>query len=272
MAARHNSFILALALCLNAFFMQAQQPETAPKNELDNKYTPNASSIFNTMKKSGDGISPSNVDITFKQGIKFYPFTLFRQKVYMSYEREIVKGFAVDLGVGKSFGNDLLQNVFLTSLSSFDVNNVLTPENALGNSTYNGSWPLLSGGVKIYFTGNTFEEAFMEVNYRYEKTNYLLNTTIDGNRIDGENDLVFNMQAFNVGFGYTGVSGSKNNFIHQFYLNFGAKLFNYTRYDQQSVKKFNGSGNEVIYVKSAETLSVRIIPAVNIGYCFGFGL
>ena len=270
MRAHNHSYLLAVVFLLNALLVKSQQPE-APKNELDAKYTPNASSIFNTMKKSGDGISPSNVDISFKQAVKFYPFTFFRQKVYLSYERELFKGLSLDLGVGKAFGTDFLQNTFLTSFSSFKESNVLDPTSVFDNSSYTGSWPLLSAGAKVYFSGTTFEEAFMEFNYRYERTNYLLNNTIGSSRIDGENDMVFNMQNFNVGFGYTGISGAKNNLVHQFYFNFGAKLFNFTRYDIQSVKKFNGSGNEIIYVKSSEMVSVRIIPAINIGYCLGFG-
>lgn len=262
---------ISLLLFLSFISVCTGQTEL-PKNELDNKYTPNASSMFNNLvKKSYD--QNSYTEVEFKNAVKYFPIALARQKVFFTYERALYKGLVVSGGLGKAFGRDVFQNAFLTSsLSGFNEITYMSPDDALTNATYLNSRPFIQLGGKIYFSGNAYEEMFMEINYRRERINYLLSPMIGSNRIEGENDLAFKMNAFSLGFGYTGVSGEKNNIVHEIYFNFGFKTFKFTQYDLVGIQNPVTLKNELIYRKVADSfISARIVPTINIGYCFGFG-
>lgn len=258
-------FIPAFMLC--GLFAFAQTPENA--NELDKKYTPNTASIFNGAgKKPSESYGGNETEI--KNVIKFSPTLLLRQRAMLFYERELLESFTMHVGIGKPFGSDVFQRAFFSIGSLTDFGTALTPGQVTGESTYWGSFPSLAAGAKIYFSGSTFDEAYIEFNYRWERVDYLLNPSIDGIRIEGENDLKLKMNAFNVGFGYTALSGSSNNFTHDFYCNFGFKLFKYTTFDQVIANSVTGA-KEIVYKKTGEETNARIIPSLNIGYLFGFG-
>jgi hypothetical protein len=261
-----------ITIFLFVFSLSVGKAQTdLPKNELDTKYTPNASSMFNNLvKKSYD--ENSYTEIEFKDMVNYSPTMLVREKIFFVYERDVYKGIALTAGLGKAFGKDFVQNAWHTlNISNFSDITVLSPQQALSNCSYLGSGPLMQLGSKIYFSGTTFDEAFFEFNYRYEKINYLLNTPIDNRRIDGENDLSFKMSGFSFGFGYTTVTGEKSNLVHEFYINFGLKTFKFTHYDLLSVKNPVTDKSELIYRKADDFLSTRILPSMNIGYAFGFG-
>ncbi len=262
-------YTYALLLVIHCSFGSAQI--TLPKNELDDKYTPNASSMFNNLvKKAYD--ENSYIEIEFKNVAKFCPTLLTRQKVFFCYERALYKGLVGVGGIGKAFGKDIFQNAFIASgLSRFSDGSSLEPKDAMATASYLGSSPLLHLGAKLYFSGTAFEEAFFEMNYRRERIDYLLPQLINGNIVDGENDIQFKMNAFSVGFGFTSVSGDKNNFVHEFFINFGLKSFKFTHYDFLNVQNPVTLKNELTYRKADDFLSVRILPSLNIGYALGFG-
>ena len=262
------SLFLLLFYCTH-FFAQNE----LPKNDLDSKYTPNPSSIFNNLvKKSYD--ENSYTEIEFKQLVKFCPTMLARQKVCFFYEREIVKGFVGTAGIGKAFGRDVFQNGFFTlNLSSFSNPLLLSPQDALSNCSYLNSWPLLFVGGKIYFSGTSFDEVFFEFNYKNERMNYVLSPTIQSARIDGEDDITFKMNAYSIGFGFTVVGGNKSNVVHELFFNVGLKTFKFTEYDLLSIPNpvSISPKNDLVYRKTDSFAKTRIIPTLNIGYSFGFG-
>ena len=258
--------IYALIFVLISGFVLGQT--VLPKNELDDKYTPNASSMFNNLvKKAYD--ENAYVEIEFKNVARFCPTMLIREKVFFAYERTLYKGLVGVAGIGKAFGKDVLQNSYFAIFSNSD-NNILNPnQGTIG--TYLGSMPLLHAGIKIYFSGTAFEDAFFELNYRRERMDYLLPPIVNGNSVDGENDIQFKMNAFSIGFGFTSVGGEKSNIVHDFYINFGLKSFNYNQYDLVSVINPVNAKLENFYRKSDTYAKTRIVPSLNIGYAFGFG-
>lgn len=255
-----------IPLLAGFFVVHSQAPENG--NELDRQYAPNPSSIFNnTQKKSYESYDNST---SIKNVIKFSPTLLLRQRAALFYEREMFRGVSANIGIGKPFGNDIFQNAFFSLGSVFNYSSSLSPGDVVGNGTYWGSYPSLSLGLKVYFLGETFDETYMEFNYRWERVDYLLDASVGGTRVDGENDVAFKMNGFNMGFGYTGLTGSNKNFTHEIYCNFGFKLFKYTTFDRVNVKSVTG-GTETVYRKTGDESSGRILPSLNMGYIFGFG-
>jgi hypothetical protein len=235
--------------------------------DYDKKYTPNESSIFNNLLKKNENRYSSEIEI--KNSIKFYPTMAIREKIFFSYEVDLGRGFCLGAGLGKAFGKDYLESSLFFDWSSFDKMG-LTAGTLISNASYTSSQPLLALGVKIYYSGKTFDGGYVEFLYRHERMSYMLDPEVDGYRVDGPNDLIFKMNAAYFGFGFTGTSGEKNNFTHDFYIQLGIKNFKYTEYETMTVAI--GPYNSENICRQAGTLgSARILPAINIGYAFGFG-
>jgi hypothetical protein len=245
------------------------QDKQQAEGDQDKKYTPNPSSIFNSMnKKREDGGSS---DIIIKNMFSYCPTALFRQKAMFFYQRDMGQGIVVNLGLGKAFGDDVLQQILLAAKSLGADNTSLTPYDMLDNSTYYSSTPYYYFGMRYYFSGNAFEDGFVDLAYRHESMEYLLNPTINSTRVAGSNSVNFKMNAFSFGYGYTILTGRKNNFSHEFFINFGIKYFKYTNFETVKYQNPLTQTAEDVYVKSVFEKSLIIYPAINMGYSFGFG-
>lgn len=260
---RHIFFVAAVLCCRTGLYSQDKQVVT--DNEQDKKYTPNASSIFNNLNKAKESGSSST---TIKNLVKFCPTMILRQKVMFYYERQLMDNFTINFGVGKAFGDDFLQRSFFVSKELSDDGNKLSSYVLLSNSKFDKSTPYLYGGARIYFSSTTFDEGFIEVAYRNENLEYLLNTEVNGYRVDGSNRAKFKMNAFSFGYGFIEMVGPKNNFCHELYINFGIKYFRYTQFDKVPTSVVN---SQYVYQKTNLEQKVRVLPAINVGYCFGFG-
>lgn len=266
-----RSIIFIGFLFLN-FFVTAQVINERD-NELDKKYTPPLNSIFNNLNAKTNKSSSGN-DVEIKNAIKFCPTLVLRQKVVFFYEREITKGFSINAGLGKAFGEDVFEKTFFDEFSLADnyEGKYLSAGALLENSKRDDSSPLISIGFRIYFSGKSFDGGFVDFNYRNERVDYVLNsTTVNSYRIEGSNRASFKINAFSFGFGHTFVGGQKNNITHELFLNFGIKLIKFPEY-----KKFDNvvsqfGNTETVYRRTAAEVSARILPAFNMGYVFGFG-
>lgn len=245
----------------------AQDKAPVPENPLDKKYTPGNNTIFN-IQGSKNPLRTS--DVTVKNIIKFCPTMLLRQKVSFYYERQIIKGFAMQVGIDKAFGDDVFQRTFFGLKDYKSLDDVLNPDDLLKNAKFYGSWPGLTLSARYYFSGFSFDEAYMELAYQYEKMNYLVDPTVNAYRVEGSNTASFKMNAFSFGYGFMIMAGTKSNISHEFFINFGIKYFKYTQFDFVTVK--NAVSNREVYRKS-ESLEQKekLMPAINIGYRFGFG-
>ena len=253
------------------FFVTAQVINERD-NELDKKYTPPQNSLFNNLNIKNNQSSSGN-DVEIENAIKFCPTLLLRQKVVFFYEREITKGFSINAGLGKAFGEDLFEKAFLELFSNNYENKQLSAGDLLASAKYDDSSPFISVGFRIYYSGNSFDGGFVDFNYRYERLDYILNPTISngGYRIEGSNRASFKINAFSFGFGHTFVGGQKNNITHELFLNFGIKLIKFPEY-----KKFDNvvsqfGNTETVYRRTTAESSARILPSFNMGYVFGFG-
>jgi hypothetical protein len=132
-------------------------------------------------------------------------------------------------------------------------------------ASYYGSSTLLSGTLRMYFSGHVFGEGYMDFTYRRESMDYKLTGSPNGYRIEGLDIATFKMNAFFFGFGHNWVGGNKNNITHNVFINFGIKQFEITKYvDTQS-------GYDHVYRRTNDVVTTRILPAVNMGYIFGIG-
>lgn len=267
MAMKYSRLIILsvfFLLCSSSF---AQDKEPVPENPLDKKYTPGNNTIFN-MQGSKNPLRTS--DVIVKNVIKFCPTMLFRQKVSFYYEREIIKGFSMQVGVYKAFGDDVFQKTFFGLKDYTSLSDVINPSQLLRNSKFYSSWPGVSLSSRYYFSEFSFDEAYIELAYRYEKMNYLVDPTVNAYRVEGSNTASFKMNALSFGFGFMLMAGTKSNISHEFFINFGIKYFKYTQFDFVLVK--DAVSNKEVYRKS-ESLEqkAKLMPAINIGYSFGFG-
>lgn len=243
----------------------AQQME----NEADKKYTPNPNSIFNNLSKKNSDNGGGSDDITFRNSIGVCPTMIARQKVFVSGAFDLGHGICLNPGIGKSFGRDYLESAFLSIFSFGDYDDKVITAGALftnSNASFNGSSPLLSLAARVYFSGKTFDGGYIDFTYRYERTNYRLNSVVNGIAVSGGNDLRFTMNGAYFTAGSTLVS---NKFTHDFYVSLGIKFLSYTRYDKVSYT--TGYNSYYEYVRSNATLAGRIFPAISMGYIFGFG-
>lgn len=265
---RFLKLIFIVALLFIGFKGQSQVIVPEKDNEFDKKYTPGQNSIFNNLNKKK---SESNSgDIEIKNSIKFCPTMIFRQKVGFFYEREILKGIAINFGLGKAFGEDVFEQLFLSTFSELYTPNTITAGDLLVNATHDGGSPFIQSGLRLYYSGNIFEDGYVEISHRFEKMDYILDPKVDGYRVEGSRNISFKMNAFSFGFGHTFVGGSKNNITHDLFVNFGMKLYTYPQYDRIEISNPFGS-SETVYRRTSFELSARILPAINFGYAFGFG-
>lgn len=242
-------------------------------NDLDNQYTPPSNSVFNTDPNIKNLSNHNNGHSDLKNMIKFVPTMLFRQKAALFYEREIFKTVVVNVGVAKAFGEDVFQKTYLATFSSFNSTDLnLSPEEIYSNSTWKTTTPMFCAGVRAYLSDYNFEDSFVELYYRNEKTSYLLNdsyvTSI--NYISSDKTVNYKMHAIAFGYGYSSVFGPKNNFSHEMFVTFGIKFIYYDQIIKKQIYT-NGYGPNQSYEKTGTTLTTRILPSVSIGYAFGFG-
>ncbi|MES2679624.1 MAG: hypothetical protein V4635_07050 [Bacteroidota bacterium] len=261
--------IIILSSFLFAGFLTFGQDKPQIDGDQDKKYTPNPSSIFNSLnKKREDGGSS---DVTIKNMITYCPTALFRQKVMFYCHRDLGQGIVVNLGLGKAFGDDVLQQVFLGIKSVTSDYTVLSSYDMLSNATYYSSTPYYYVGLRYYFSGNSFEEGFVDLAYRHESLEYLLNPDINSKKVAGSNSFNLKMNAFSFGYGYTILTGRKNNFSHEFFINFGIKYFKHSYFEVVQYRNPVTYVDEDVYVKSPYEKKMIIYPAINMGYSFGFG-
>ena len=121
--------IIFFALALAVVDVNGQ---TAPVNELDPKYTPNSTSPFSRQRNKRGQYEET--EVTIKNAIKFCPTMLIRQKAAFFYERKIIEGFSINVGIGKAFGPDFIQNNYFTSYKAQNPSTTrITPTELLNN-------------------------------------------------------------------------------------------------------------------------------------------
>jgi hypothetical protein len=257
--------ITTVLFCCHVSFAQVI---ANPQNEFDKKYTPDPNSLFNSGKKSNQ--SSYSSDVTIKNGIKFCPTMLIRAKAAFYYERALFKGVALQLGIGKAFGKDIVQMTGFAFASGFKGSNTLRPDEILTYSDFDESSPMISAGLKIYYSGTVFDGGYISFNYMHEVVDYTLNSKVYDRPIQGSNVATFVMNGINVGFGYTLTGGNKNNIIHEFYMNTGINMFSISRFERVDYNPPIGS--QVGYYKKSSVEMSKNLFGLNFGYIIGFGL
>lgn len=244
--------------------------QVTPLNDLDKKYQPSENSIFNKSKRKSE-ISRTGL-IELNNCIKFSPTAILSRKILFLYERQIVDGFTFNLGVGKAFDADRVSRILFSEFTDRSGEMIMYPASVITNSEYDESSVLLQGGLRFYYSGQTYDEGYIEINFRQETMNYILNSKVDGYKVEGSRVVKMVMKMYNFGYGYTLVAGKNNNFIHDFFLNFGINYCKYTRFSLvESNTPFNNGYYDMVYRGTTSFPVVRLLPFINVGYAFGFG-
>ena len=102
------------------------------------------------------------------------------------------------------------------------------------------------------------------MNYRLREE--LMDYPVEGSMISN-----FTMTNFNFGFGVTSLSGVNDKMTHDFFILFGIKNFNFTRYDLIDNVSVSGNYDDRLYRHGSGALQAKILPSVQMGYTFGFG-
>lgn len=240
----------------------AQAQHVPVDNELEKKYTPNSNSIFNDLQRKQSEISGGSSS-SFKNAIKFTPTALLRQKVLFWYERELFSKFTVNLGVGKPFGKDIMQQVWFALFNEFTPR---TDYVAVGkmqeNGNFSGSGLTLAIAPRIYFDG-AFEDSFFELVYMHERVDLMLqenqpplNAPIKGNK-----NVSFEMNSLSLNWGITWRAGRKEKLVNDFIIGLGAKYFTYDAF----------YAYPSYYQKSGHRLNTILFACASFGYSLGFG-
>ncbi|MES2679623.1 MAG: hypothetical protein V4635_07045 [Bacteroidota bacterium] len=266
-----NAFIFFLLLI--SLLCSGQDKQEPGSNDLDSNFTPISNSIFNRSHKKGADGSFSNV--TFKNVVKFCPSALAWKKVLFFYERELSRGFSLNVGVGMSFGDDVFQkkyfgwNTYGVDLAEYTLD--LTTSELLENCNYLKSTPYFYAGLRYYVNSTAFEGWYAEFATRYQRVEYRVDNTIGSIDLEGPNSAFFETYAATFGWGYTVLTGSKKRFGHDFYANFGFKYIEHTHFAVVQHWDSRGFWLPMTYVKTNSEDTRILFPAINIGYCFWFG-
>jgi hypothetical protein len=239
-------------------------------NDFDKKYTPGPNSPFNSRNNNSN--SSSSSEVTFKNAIKFCPTMIFRQKVGFYYERQVTKGFSFTGGLGKAFGPDIFEQLYFQEFSVQYDENVMNTGEMYSNSEYKGSSPFFSLGIKVYYSGNVFEDGYIEFMYRRERVDYTLKPQSMSVKVEGSTALEFQVNSFSFGIGHIFNGGTNGKMTHEIFWNMGVKYFQVPKFDVVQVPSYSYYGStEPIYRRSQLTMNARILPSMSFGYIFGFG-
>lgn len=261
-----KQLLLLLSAMLVSVSLRSQSIIQDSNNEQDKKYTPPVGSAFNDL-----GVRrPSDSEpVRVRNVLKFVPTAMFRQKILFTYERDISKGFVAGFWLGKSFGRDFLQQLAIMTLGSSDSYDVIDGSTLILQSKYTGSSPFVNVHLRGYFSGDVFDGSFVELGYSHERTDYLVEESVNGYLVSGDRKAEFKMNMLTLSFGATLESG---NFCHEFFVNMGVKLFRHTQFQKYQYNTGTATYpiNQEYYLKT-NNLSEIITPAFSVGYSLGLG-
>lgn len=257
-----TSFFILLFFAFNSAFSQ--------ENELDKKYTPPTSSIFNNLsKKNTTSSSYSSSEITAKNSAGFIMTALFRQKVVFNYQRELYKGLTLNTCLGKAFGKDVIQALGF-EISATDISpNSFSSTQLIRAGTVDETSLYFTGGIKYYYSGKSFEDGYLDFNFIHERFQYILPANVAGYEVRGIRKAEFIMNGFNAGLGQVFAIGRNNNVFHDIYIGAGVNFFKYSKFDK--VDQINASGYSQPYYNSTSAyLDIRLF-SLYLRYTLSFG-
>ncbi len=188
-------------------------------DDLDNKYTPPESSIFNSDENNDDS---APILTTPRHEINFQPFHLLRSKANLEYRRNFTDVFSMSMGVGYNFANDYFLRPYYDLGYMLDLDETYSLGKLLYNANYISGFNL-NPSIRITYDSWYFDNAFIQLDYRYDYYRYEMNS---------DNDLLLlktNLytHSFNLIYGVKGVYGisDKYSFVHTLYYGFGGRLY-----------------------------------------------
>jgi|GEM_PF-4712858 len=290
-------FILFLS-CSSFVFSQNHKSDesTGLPNELDNKYTPDKTSLLNSSTDayitSYRGSNESNI----KNVVSFDITNLARSTVSFYYERAFNKILAAQVGIGATLAKDEVQQTFvpvgLSVFSNGDDNynsatggTTETLTNILKQSSYTKTGIFLAAGLKLYVSGTAPKGIFFQVGTTYAVSNLqftenngnvLYTTNSSGAPIAGpltSVPIIVKNLNFNFTWGYQFVVGvGKVKFVNSVYAGIGIKKITYTNVvDYNSNYNSNTGAYSTPYTGVDGTQKTAIMPSLIIGFSIGCG-
>jgi len=278
----HVLFLVLFLSCSSFIFSQTQESAGLP-NDLDSKYAPDKTSLFNS---SADGKSPSKSDgAGIKNVISFDIVNLGRGAATFYYERAFNKILAAQVGIGTTFAKDQIQQTFVPVGLAIFSNRDNSYNNTGGNSwvftdilkasTYRSSGIFLSAGIKLYVSGTAPKGIFFQIGTTYAVSNLVFNpnyNNYNNNTFHGSPNIIVKNLNFNFTWGYQFVVGVGNvKFVNTVYAGIGIKKITYTDVvDYNSV--YNNGVYSTPYTGIDGTQKTAIMPSIILGFAIGVGL
>ncbi len=240
------------------------------ENELDKKYTPPTNSIFNNLFKKNTNSSNSNSEITAKNSVGFIMTALLRQKVVFNYQRELYKGLTLSTSLGKAFGKDIIQSVgFQISETDFSPNN-LTSTQLMSAASFDESSLYFNGGIRYYYSGKSFEDGYLDLNFSHERFQYVLTKNVGGYEVRGSGKAEFIMNGFSAGLGQVFAIGTNNNVFHDIYIGAGVNFFKYSKFEKVDQQNTSGYSQQPYYNSTSAYLNAKLF-SLYLRYTLSFG-
>ena len=282
----HSLFLVSFLFCGSLVFSQTQESVGLP-NDLDGKYTPDKTSLFNSSTDAYNTGSRNSDEVRIKNVISFDISNLVRSSATVYYERALHKILSVQVGIGSLFAKDQVQQTFipvgLAVFSEQNGNNTYTNSSAtsltdiLKNSSYRSPGIFLAGGIKLYVSGTAPKGIYFQVGTTYAVSNLLFNsanfTGYNGITVQGSPNISVRNLNFNFTWGYQFVFGvGKVKFVNTVYAGVGLKRITYT-----GVAEYNGVYNYSTGITSPSYYQIGsdqsvIVPSMILGFSLGVGL
>lgn len=238
--------------------------------ELDEKYTPPAGSIFDDeFNEEADG--SNSVMLDTKHDISFQAMHLLRGKINVEYRRNFSDMFSMAIGGGHNFAKDYLLPIFFEAENIISIDDDYSLYYVLNNGTYKSGFNI-NPNIRLTQQDWYYENVFFQIDYRYDYNGYEMNSDVDDSKLK----TYFSSHALNLIYGIKGVFeiNKKYSFVNQVYAGFGGRFYRTPRIQRVSVDSLAPYGSYDVYqfITDKSNRSVAISASILIGYSLGLGI
>lgn len=274
---RYCFFLIPFIFCFKVNAQQAPAP-----NELDNLYTPDKNSLFNSNSSTGSsGSSGGSSDMTL--AFKFNPGFLIRNTAAVFTQYWLSDGIGLEGGLGYCYNKDnLMSLVSYSDMTLKETSSSLSLGEILERGNYSSGPNIFTSLSTRFYWSNYYNDNnyYFEIGTRYYNNTITIppsssdpnSSSYDYNVIKGNPRLSVRSWVFNMNYGLQFTTDGSVRTVHDFYLGFGVRSTSYNIFDMEErvVNNYGYSTSEYVHEKTVSRESV-LVPVVLLGYVFGLG-
>jgi hypothetical protein len=276
------NFIKVILLILLSATVAFAQEKTLRPNAMDEQYTPDKNSIFNSNQENNNSSSSSGSSstATAENVIKFYPGLFARNTVALFYERFLSDGISAQAGLGFCYNKDRIQMLF-SETYDFDLyensNSSASFSDILNNSEFTSGPNIYTGLSLRFFRESYYSDAsiYFEMDSRfYHHTLQIDNSSTYSSSYPFYDNAEVNVSNFNFNFNFGRVyyTDGKIPMSHELYMGMG---FRTSTFDKFELKEVNVVENGFPTTKEMNVKTLDrdkyFTTVFLIGYAFGIG-